>query len=132
MNLLPPKLSNRISTEITNLSKAALSAYKKNKETNMPISFNKENDKLICAFSGRMDTVSCMEIKDEMKEKIEGYEGSVVFDMNEVDYISSSFLRICAQVSTNVSNENFSIINVTPNIKKVFMMAGLADKFNIE
>lgn len=97
----------------------------------MSITFISENEQLICSFSGRMDTVSCMEVKDELKKKVEEGSEKVVFDMGEVDYISSSFLRICAEVATTVKNENFSIINITPNIKKIFMIAGLADKLSI-
>ena len=97
----------------------------------MPISFTTEDDKLVCAFSGRMDTVSCMEEKDEVKEKIGDHEGKVIFDMEQVDYISSSFLRICIESTNSAGNENFSIIKITPNIKKVFMISGLADKLNI-
>jgi anti-anti-sigma factor len=97
----------------------------------MSILFTADDEQLVCSFSGRMDTVSCMEVKDELKEKVEKYEGKVVFDMEEVDYISSSFLRICVIAVNSVENDNFSIIKVSPNIKKVFMIAGLADKLSI-
>ena len=97
----------------------------------MAISFKIENEALICIFSGRMDTINCMEIKEDVKEKVESHGGKVVFDMEEVDYISSSFLRICAAVATTVKNENFSIVKITPLIKKVFMIAGLTNKLDI-
>ncbi len=97
----------------------------------MSISFTTENEQLICVFSGRMDTVKCMEIKEEIKEKIENKKVKLVFDMGEVEYISSSFLRICVNAATTEGIENFSIIKVIPNIKKVFKIAGLEDKLNI-
>ena len=97
----------------------------------MSVLFTTENEQLNCVFSGRMDTVNCMEIKDEIKEKIESHEGKLVFDMGEVDYISSSFLRICVSAATTVGGDNFSMIKVISNIKKVFKIAGLEDKLNI-
>lgn len=97
----------------------------------MAISFKTDNEELICIFSGRMDTVNCMKIKEDVKEKVESHSGKVIFDMEDVDYISSSFLRICAQVATTVKAENFSIVKITPLIKKVFMIAGLTNKLNI-
>jgi anti-anti-sigma factor len=97
----------------------------------MAISFTTDNSQLVCAFSGRMDTLSCMKVKDKVKTKIEEHEGKVVFDMGQVDYISSSFLRLCANAATAAGNENFSIIKVNSIIKKVFMIAGFADKMNI-
>ena len=98
----------------------------------MAISFAIENENLICAFSGRMDTVSCLEVNDDVETRIEKHNGKIVFDLGEVDYISSSFLRICTGAVISVKSENFSIISITPNIKKVFMIAGLADKLNIQ
>jgi anti-anti-sigma factor len=97
----------------------------------MTISFKTENEELVCIFSGRMDTVNCMEVKKDVKEKVDNHNGKVIFDMEEVDYISSSFLRICAQVATTIKKENFSIVKIKPIIKKVFMIAGLTNKLNI-
>lgn len=97
----------------------------------MSITFNTENDQLNCIFSGRMDTVSCLEDKEELIKEIADYEGKLVFDMGEVDYISSSFLRICMEAANKVQPENFSIIKITPNIKKVFKIAGLEGRLNI-
>ena len=97
----------------------------------MAILFTTDDKQLFCKFAGRMDTTSCMEVKAEVKIKIAACDGEVVFDMSDVDYISSSFLRICADAATTVGSENFSIIKVNANIKRVFMIAGLVDKLNI-
>ncbi len=43
--------------------------------------------------------------------------------------ISSSFLRICARAAAAV--QNFSVVKTTPTIKRVFMIAGLAEKMNV-
>lgn len=97
----------------------------------MAVLFTTDNSQLVCAFAGRMDTASCMEVKAEVKAKIAAYNGEVVFDMSDVDYISSSFLRICADAATTVGSEKFSIIKVNANIKRIFMIAGLVGKLNI-
>jgi anti-anti-sigma factor len=49
----------------------------------------------------------------------------LIFDFQEVAYISSSFLRICIKKFKELGRENFYIRNPRPDIKKVFMIAGL-------
>jgi anti-anti-sigma factor len=96
----------------------------------MSLTFKTEENQLICIFSGRMDTVSCTDVQNEVKEKVAENDGEVIFDMENVDYISSSFLRICVS-AVAVAKDKFSMIKVTPNIKKVLMISGLADKLNL-
>lgn len=55
----------------------------------------------------------------------------VVFDMKDVDYIASGFIRICMDTAKKVSRDNFSIINTSPVIKKIFKIAGLDGSLNI-
>ena len=55
----------------------------------------------------------------------------VVFDLKNVDYISSAFLGICIMISKEVGRENFSIVNVNPAMKKVFKIAKLDTILNV-
>ena len=97
----------------------------------MSVSFERNDEKLVFVFDGRMDTIKCM---DAEKKVIDNINESlvVVFDLKNVDYIASSFLRLCGRASNVVKPGNFSIINVTPPVKKVFKIAGLADRLNIK
>ncbi|HJO95166.1 MAG TPA: STAS domain-containing protein [Victivallales bacterium] len=87
-------------------------------------------DKTVLKFDKRMDSTKCMDAEDKIMTEIEG-ANEIVFDLNGVEYIASSFLRLCGKVSYKVGTENFSITNVEPSVKKVFKIAGLDKKLNI-
>ena len=90
-----------------------------------------ENGKLIYRFTGRMDTINCNEAEKGVLDGVEKHQGQVIFDLREVDYIASSFLRLCGKVVNQVKVGNFAIVNVAPPVKKVFKIVGLADRLNI-
>jgi len=87
--------------------------------------------KIVCKFVNRMDTAMCMEAEKEVMKSIEG-ASAVTFDLAGVEYIASSFLRLCGKASHKVTSDKFSIINVSPAVKKVFKIAGLAERLNLE
>jgi anti-anti-sigma factor len=86
---------------------------------------NKEN--LVCSFSGSLHVENCSKIEQELYEKVKNANMPVIFDLKEVSYIASSFLRICRAVYKEIGS-NFSIINVNPSIRSVFQMTAF-DKF---
>ena len=55
----------------------------------------------------------------------------MVFDLKGVDYVASAFLRICLSVYKQVGPERFSMVNVHPFVKKVLMIANLADLMKV-
>ncbi len=87
---------------------------------------------LICTFSGKLDTAGCSEIGDELIRKVQEAKMPVVFDMKNVDYVASAFLRLCLLIVREVDVDKFSIIKVSPNVKKVFKIAGLDRQMRIE
>ena len=60
----------------------------------MSVIFKKNDDELVCEFSGRMDTMACMEIETIVNDKIDNHKGTVVFELKDVTYIASSFLYL--------------------------------------
>ena len=100
-----------------------------------------EDNELIYTFSGRMDTVVCMDIKNGVQEEVDrlinekGSDGNalkVIFNLGEVNYIASSFLRLCSAVAQKVEHANFEIINSNPSVRKVFKIAGLDNIIKIK
>lgn len=89
-----------------------------------------ENGKLVYKFSGRMDTTRCMDAEKSVVAALNGVT-EVIFDLDGVDYIASSFLRLCGKASHKVKPGCFSIINAAPSVKKVFKIAGLAERLNL-
>lgn len=89
-------------------------------------------------FKGRLDTENSRNISNKIEEHIGDYSVSdnekplkIVFDIKEVDYVASAFIRICIKAAREVDKGNFALINSTPMIKKIFKIAGLADVLNV-
>lgn len=51
-----------------------------------------------------------------------------VFDLKDVDYVSSAFFRICLGTAKQVRKGNFKITNARPAITQLFKIAGM-DEF---
>jgi len=81
--------------------------------------------KIEIRFSGKLDTAKCQEIEPELREKLAGDGAAIVFDLAEVDFIGSTFLRLCVFAYQKSGAGGFQVINVSPAIKKVFMIAGM-------
>jgi len=96
------------------------------------VRFNTEDGKLICSFSRRLDSANCDKWEKWLHEKIDEVKMPVVFDLKEVDYIASGFLRICIAVSKKVGKQDLMIINTCPYVKKVFKVAGLDRQLKIK
>ena len=103
-------------------------------------SYNEKESVLSCFFSGHLGADSSAEITETINNKINEVKGSdnppevlkIVFDLKDVEFIASSFIRICIATFKEVGHENYSIINTRPIIKKTFAMAGLADDMNVK
>ena len=97
----------------------------------MSMSFDKDNGDLLCTFPRRLDTEACTRLEPEIFRALENFNSSVVFDLSQVDYVSSSFLRICLRVFRRFGADKFSIVNVSPLVKKVFKIAGFDESMKI-
>ncbi len=95
------------------------------------INYNSIDSELVCTFTGKLNSAECQIWKEELILKIRQIEKPVVFDLKDVEYIASSFLRICIHVSKSIGTENFSLTNVPPHVKKVFKLAGFDKHLNI-
>ncbi len=81
-------------------------------------------DQVICHLSGRLDTIVSQNVEPEINNSIDKGK-KLIFDFSQVDYISSTFLRICLMKYKEFGSENFWIRHPKPDVKKVFMIAGL-------
>jgi len=92
----------------------------------------RDNNLLTCILSGKIDTLNCSVLENEISENMKDNITSVVFNLQEVDYISSTFLRIVIKMVKLLSKENFVISNVQPSVMKVFKIANLTEIIKIE
>ncbi len=90
----------------------------------MNLKTESNNDQVICHLSGRLDTIVSQELEPEV-DKLDDPQKNLIFDFSQVDYISSTFLRICLKQYKELGTEKFWIRNPKPDVKKVFMIAGL-------
>lgn len=91
------------------------------------VTFAEQSDKVVCTFIGRMDTVMAMQLENKVDIGVRQAKKAVVFDLAAVEYVSSSFIRICLMVIKIVGKERFSMANASPAVAKIFNVAGLEE-----
>ncbi|MGE9293492.1 STAS domain-containing protein [Ruficoccus sp. ZRK36] len=91
------------------------------------VQFSDGEKEFVCAFVGPLNAERCQQVQEDLIKKIEATDDVVNFDMKEVTFASSSFLRIVLTVNKRVGKQRLKITNVDPQVKKVFKMSGLWD-----
>ena len=92
----------------------------------MQINKNKEGNKLTLAPIGRVDTITAPEL--EAAVILDGVE-ELVFDLAQVDYISSAGLRVLLSAQKKMAGKSMKIANSKPAVKEVFDITGFSDIF---
>lgn len=71
---------------------------------------------------GSIDTETSPDLEEELKEIIDDKIKALVFDMGGVDYISSFGVRaiMWAKKTLKAKNATFAMVNLKPQIEKVF------------
>lgn len=100
--------------------------------------YSEDEHRLVSIFEGKLDTLVSLEIhpmvNDQIVKYLENKPGEklkVCFDFTQVDFITSTFIRVCVASAKTVGKENFSITNTNPLIKKTLKIAGLDDQLNV-
>ncbi|MBQ0031869.1 MAG: STAS domain-containing protein [bacterium] len=92
----------------------------------MQINKNQEAGKLTLAPIGRVDTITSPEL--EAAIVLDGVE-ELVFDLSQVDYISSAGLRVLLSAQKKMASKSMKIANAKPAVKEVFDITGFSDIF---
>lgn len=87
--------------------------------------------KIVCTLDGHFDTLQSEALEVALKARLKTPQ-AVVFEMQDVTYVCSAFLRVCIFVAKIVGPGRFTLLGVTPPIKRVFKMAGMSDQFDRE
>ena len=85
----------------------------------------------VFTFMERMDTVQCVKIEAELFRKLVPGGSPVVLDLQKTEYVSSFFLRLCIRAVKTLGPESLKIVNVRPEVKKVFMIARIDQLISI-
>ncbi|MGD9787892.1 MAG: STAS domain-containing protein [Sulfuricellaceae bacterium] len=91
-----------------------------------------EEGKLRVAFSGRMDTTQSTAIQEELLARVTATPLPVVFDLKDVEFVASAFLRLCLSTAQRVGANRLTLANASPAVRKVFAIAGLDRHFHME
>ncbi len=100
----------------------------------MKTSIVESGNQLIARFSGRLDTPAAVQTAEDVKPLLEASNREIILDCTELEYISSSGLRIFLSIRKEASAHGSKVIvrNINDDIHQVFMMTGFVSLFTIE
>lgn len=99
----------------------------------MDIKQESEGSIVILALNGRLDTLNHSILENEMDVLFEKMQKEIILDCQNLDYVSSSGLRILLKALNQVKTlqGRFSICSLQPQIIKVFKISGFDHLFEI-
>lgn len=99
----------------------------------MEIVKTNNNDEMIFALKGRLDTTTAPSLDVEVREAVQN-TNKIVFDFAELEYLSSAGLRVIlsTQKAIVAKNGSFIIKHVNDTIMDVFDMTGFTSILTIE
>jgi anti-sigma B factor antagonist len=83
--------------------------------------------------SGRLDPLTSNQLDEELNKSISSGSTKLVLDLSEVDFISSSGLRVFLTGLKKVKAQNgdLKICGMNSNVEKIFKIAGFVALFDI-
>ncbi len=94
----------------------------------MDLKITTENGKMRATVTGRLDTTNSDVFEKKMAPLLEGGNPDIEIDCSELEYISSSGLRLflTLQKSVNARGGKLVILNMRDQIKDIFNMTGFS------
>ena len=92
------------------------------------------NQNVIITLKGRLDTMTASQLDDEAKSIDFDEVETVTLNLKDLEYISSSGLRVILALYKNLKSKggNLKIVNVSNTIMELFSMTGMSDYLDIE
>lgn len=98
----------------------------------MEIKSNRDNDKLTVCPAGKMDTNSSPEVEKFLDSSLDGVT-ELVFDFSELDYISSTGLRVLLSAQKKMNQQgSMKVTNVKPEVEEILELTGFTEILTIE
>ena len=100
----------------------------------MTIEIKEMNGGYTAEFSGRLDTPAAVQATKDMQPLMEQADKEIILDCTNLEYISSSGLRIFISILKSVKARKGEVIvqNINDEIRKVFEMTGFNKLFIIK
>lgn len=92
------------------------------------------NQNVIITLKGRLDTMTAPQLDDEVKGIDFDEVETVTLNLKNLEYISSSGLRVILALYKNLKSKggNLKIVNVSNTIMELFSMTGMSDYLDIK
>ena len=88
----------------------------------------------VASFSGRLDTAASVQTAEDVKPLMELSHKEIILDCTELEYISSSGLRIFLSIRKEATAHDCKVIvrNINADIRQVLVMTGFISLFEIQ
>lgn len=99
----------------------------------MNIEINQKDEFLVIRLKGRLDTAQSLMVEKNFLEILDQGHNKIILDCEELDYISSSGLRIFLIVQKRIMgiSGTLRICSLQPNINEIFDISGFSMIFSI-
>ncbi len=99
----------------------------------MIIDIKEQDGGIRAIFEGRLDTPAAVKAQQQIAPLLENADKEIVLDCTKLEYISSSGLRLFLTLRKETSSKGGKVIieNINDEIRKVFMMTGFFNLFEI-
>lgn len=100
----------------------------------MTTTIQENGNQLIALFAGRLDTAAAIPTMEAVKPLLEAANREIILDCTQLEYISSSGLRIFLSIRKDAAAHGSKVIvrNINADIRQVFMMTGFISLFEIQ
>lgn len=92
------------------------------------------NGEMVAILEGRLDTAAAVETEEALRPLFDCNGQNIVFDCSQLDYISSSGLRLLLAVLKNAKpkGSHVYISGINTSIKSVLAMTGFTNLFEFK
>ena len=100
----------------------------------MDIKITEQNGGYTAIFEGRLDTPAAVKAQQDIAPLLEDADKAIPLDCTKLEYISSSGLRLFLTLRKEAAAKGGKVVieNINDEIKKVFMMTGFFNLFEIK
>ena len=99
----------------------------------MTIRKTKKENTLVISLEGRLDSITALDLREELKTSLDGIT-LLIFDLKDLEYISSAGLRILllAQKTMSQLSGEMKVCNINEMVMEIFEVTGFSDFLTIE
>jgi len=87
----------------------------------------------VVKMTGRVDTYTAPKLQETMDAIVESGKHNIVFDMSEVDFLSSKGLWVLTETQKKCKKQRgkLVLVNTDEKIRKSFDLVGMGDYFDV-